>query len=86
MIYAQPQYHFWGVTLSEDKSFVVSFTKGEGNPENLSALVMLTAPQREGYVFSCLQAADGTTYTLDQFAQIPNGTVLTVVWNEQKAQ
>lgn len=76
----------WGVTLSEDQTFVVSFVKGEANPANLSAKVSLTAPVREGYVFAGFQADDGKIYGLDEVKQLPAGTVLTVLWNKKTAQ
>jgi hypothetical protein len=76
----------WGVTLSEDQTYVVSFVKGEANPANLSAKVSLTDPVREGYIFAGFQADDGKTYGLDEVAKLPVGTVLTVLWNEKTAQ
>jgi hypothetical protein len=76
----------WGAKLSEDKTYLVSFVKDAGNPAHLSSLVSMTAPVREGYVFAGFQAADGQVYTAEQVMQIPNGTSLTVLWNEKAAQ
>lgn len=74
-----------GAQLSEDGSYVVSFVKRADSPSNLSQLVIMSAPQREGYVCGGFQAPDGTVYSAEQVRQVPEGTVLTVVWT-QKAE
>lgn len=77
----------WGTTLSEDKTYVVSFVKQADNPDHISELVNLSKPRREGYVCDGFTAAgaenDPQTYDPKQIADLPDGTVVHVVWREQ---
>jgi hypothetical protein len=66
----------WGVTLSADKSYVVSITVENGiyNPKELT----ITAPNRNGYTFGGWSSGD-KTYSANEAAGA-EGT-LTAVWN-----
>ena len=77
----------WGVTLSADKTYVVSFVKNAENPDNISERVRIALPKRAGYVcdgFSTTESgSDGQVYDPTQIASVPDGTVLYVVWRAQ---
>lgn len=77
----------WGVTLSEDKTYVVSFVKGTDNPDNISELVTVSLPKREGYVcegFTVMVADnDPQIYGPKQIADLPDGTVVHILWRAQ---
>ena len=70
----------WGCKLSEDKTYVVSFTKSGSNPSNVSGNI-LNNPIREGYTFGgWLSEIDGQTYSAANVNSAPNGK-LTAIWN-----
>ena len=71
---------FWGCTLSEDKSYVVSFVKNVNTYDNLSSPDATLTPERDGYTFVGWSTADGTTYTADRIAEVADGTTLYSVW------
>ena len=75
---------FTDVTLSEDKTYVVSFVKGEKNPDNLiSSEAKYYYPLRDGYNFVGFATEAGATeakYTMETVRKASNGTVLYVVW------
>lgn len=75
----------WGVTLSEDKTYVQSLTVGEKTFLNVTEEKSLTAPQRKGYKFVRWEATvNGVeiTYQANEANLAPVGTVLTAVWEE----
>ena len=75
----------WGCTLSEDKSYVVSFIKNTNTYDNLSSPDATLTPEREGYTFAGWATEAGSsevTYTADRLAEVPEGTTLYSVWNE----
>ena len=75
---------FTDVTLSEDKTYVVSFVKNEKNPDNLiSSEAKYYYPLRDGYNFVGFATEAGATeakYTMETVRKASNGTVLYVVW------
>ena len=73
-----------GVTLAEDHSYVVSFTKNGEKLLNLSERVSITKPSRKGYTFLGWATAPGAgvSYAADAVAGVPDGTVLYSVWAE----
>lgn len=73
----------WGVELSADKTYVVSFTKGAANPENATDITAMALPVRQGYVCEGFRAPDGQVYAAAQINQVPEGTVLQVIWTEK---
>ena len=75
----------WGCELSEDKSYVVSFTKDKDLYDNLSAPDATLTPERAGYTFAGWATdAEATTvvYAANQLAEIPDGTTLYAVWTQ----
>ncbi len=73
----------WNCTLSEDGKYVVSFLKTTDGILNSDATNGISAPLREGYVFSGWSAQTETgevIYSLAELEEIPDGTVLTAVW------
>lgn len=75
----------WGCELSEDKSYVISFTKGKDLDDNLSAPNATLTPEREGYTFAGWATdASATTvvYTAAQLEEIPGGTTIYAVWTQ----
>ena len=75
----------WGCELSDDKSYVVSFTKDKNLYDNLSAPDATLAPERAGYTFAGWAtdaAATTVVYAANQLAQIPDGTTLYAVWTQ----
>lgn len=72
----------WGCTLSEDKSYVVSFVKNEGSIENFDAIGGVNDPVRRGSTFlGWSTTADGAAeYTTAELATVNNGTTLYAVW------
>jgi len=66
-----------------DKTYVVSFTKSEGNIENSAANNGVSAPYRAGYVFGGWAVTEGGTtaaYTAANVNTAPNGTTLYAIW------
>jgi len=79
---------FWGCTLSEDNSYVVSFTRNENSIQNADAINGIEAPVREGYVFVGWSTVDGgeTSYSAADVVNAPNGMTLYAVWEAVNAQ
>ncbi len=73
-----------GVTLADDHSYVVSFTKNGEGILNLSERVSITKPSRKGYTFLGWATAPGAAvaYGADAVAGVSDGTVLYSVWAE----
>jgi len=87
-IYTCPQnlhHHFapviWGSILSEDGSYVVSFTNSEGSIANPNDFV-INAPFREGYTFGGWATTEGgeRVYDAADVANAPIGTTLWAIW------
>ena len=76
---------FWGCGLSDDNTYVVSFTKSDNNPDNVDENNIISNPEREGYTFegwSTILNSTSVAYTTDTVATAPAGTVLYAVWTE----
>ena len=74
----------WGCTLSEDGSYVVSFTADKNTILNAQAKNGIADPYRSGYTFAgwATDSANGAVaYTSANLAEAPAGTVLYAVWN-----
>ncbi|MDR3293441.1 MAG: leucine-rich repeat protein [Clostridiales bacterium] len=73
----------WGCTLSEDKSYVVSFTKAPSSVSNPTATNGILAPYREGYTFGGWAITEGGTtaaYAVEDVNKAPNGVILYAIW------
>ena len=72
----------FGVTLSEDKTYVVSFVRGEESIDNSEALEGITAPRRAGYNFAgwATSANGPVEYAAADVANAPVGTTLYAVY------
>lgn len=73
----------WGVTLSDDQSYVVSVTVAEDTFEYFEELNGLGDPYREGYEFKGWATTQGGTevvYTAKNLATAPVGTTLYAVY------
>jgi uncharacterized repeat protein (TIGR02543 family) len=77
----------FGVTFSEDGTYVESFTRTETSIDNHDALNGMTAPRRTGYTFVgwATDPAGEVAYTATDVATAPVGTVLYAVYNEGEA-
>ena len=75
----------WGCEISEDHSYVISFTKNEDSIQNADATNGISAPEREGYVFKgWATTADGDAiYSASEVVNAPNGTVLYAKWEAE---
>ena len=75
----------WGCTLSEDKTYVESFTKTAASITNSSAVNGMSAPLRDGYEFAgWATSKDGEpVYTMETLLEVENGTTLYAVWTEK---
>ena len=75
----------WGCTLSEDKTYVESFTKTAASITNSSAVNGMSAPIKEGYDFAgWATSKDGEpVYTMETLLEVENGTTLYAVWTEK---
>lgn len=75
----------WGCTLSEDKTYVESFTKTAASITNSSAVNGMSAPLRAGYEFAgWATSKDGEpVYTMETLLEVENGTTLYAVWTEK---
>lgn len=73
-----------GVRLSEDGTYAVSLTTGEGTVKNGTYLsdeiTPIADPVREGYTFAGWRREDGTQIETKQISEMPAGTRLTAVW------
>ena len=74
---------FWGCTLSEDGSYVVSFTMGKKLLSNPDATNGISDPTRDGYTFLGWSTSSDNSieYTSENIATAPEGTVLYAVWS-----
>jgi len=75
----------WGVTLSPDKTYAVSFTKAADSISNPAAQNGISAPYRAGYTFGGWATTEGGTtaaYTAANVNSAPNGTTLYAIWIE----
>jgi uncharacterized repeat protein (TIGR02543 family) len=72
----------WGCTLSEDKSYVVSFTKTASSISNPTATNGISAPYREGYTFGGWATVEGgaAEYMAANVNSATNDTVLYAIW------
>ena len=79
---------FWGCTLSEDNSYVVSIKVSEGTLINPNAKGGISNPERDGYTFSGWATAPGgaVAYTSETVATAPSGKVLYAVWTLASAE
>lgn len=78
---------FWGCTLSEDSTYVVSITVSKSNLVNPEAKNGISDPERDGYTFlgwSVSADSRDVAYTSESVADAPEGTVLYAVWDEIK--
>ena len=80
---------FWGCTLSEDKSYVVSFVKDVTKYDNLSSPDATLTPERDGYTFigwSTVEGSEAAEYTADQVKDVADGTTLYSVWKQNTTE
>lgn len=72
----------WGCTLSNDKSYVVSFVMGEDTIENESAINGILAPARDGYTFDgwALSEDGEVAYSAAEIVDAKAGEVLYAIW------
>ncbi len=77
----------WGCTLSDDKSYVVSFVKNEGSLENFDAIGGVSDPYCYGFEFlGWATTQDGEAeYTTAELESVSNGTTLWAVWRNKAA-
>jgi uncharacterized repeat protein (TIGR02543 family) len=73
----------WGCTLSEDKTYVVSFTKSAASITDDRAVNGMNAPTRAGFTFDGWATAEGgsVAYSMEDIMSAPNGTTLYAVWS-----
>lgn len=79
----------YGCTLSDDKSYVVSFVKDADTIANSDALGGITAPERSGWEFLgwATEAEGEVVYSAAEVINAPDGTTLYAQWQiEQIAQ
>ena len=72
--------------LSEDQSYVVAIKYDKTHVSNLSAVNGLSAPRRNGYIFSGWTTVNGGTsaeYSMEELESVANGTTLYAVWLEE---
>lgn len=72
----------WGVTLSEDGSYVVSVTVGGGTWSNVNESIVVSAPERSGYTFGGWAVTEGgeAVYGAGEIGGVREGTTLYAVW------
>lgn len=72
----------WGVTLSQDKSHVVSLEKG--NISNATAVNGISAPARAGYTFGGWATEEGGSAAFEaaKLNEAEKKTVLYAIWNQ----
>ena len=76
---------FFGCELSEDNSYVVSFTMKKNGFDNVNESSVLSTPTREGYTFAgWTTVQDGTTaeYTMETLVTAPIETKLYAIWTK----
>lgn len=73
----------YGVTLSQDKDYVVSFTKTAQSVQNAKGNTV-HAPERAGYAFAGWATEEGgeAVYAANDLIDVPDGTVLFAVWTQ----
>jgi len=79
---------FWGCTLSEDGSYVVSVVKGETSIDNIDAPDTSLTPERAGYElkgWALTPGANKAVYNKRTLIAAPEGTVLYAVWEPVEA-
>ncbi|MBQ8380420.1 MAG: leucine-rich repeat protein [Clostridia bacterium] len=78
----------WGCTLSEDKSYVVSFVKADGAIDNADAVNGILAPCRDGYEFAgwSLSEDGEVAYSASEIINAEDGSVLYAIWAPVAAQ
>lgn len=73
------------VTLSEDKTYVVSMLVADGSITNTDRLsdktIGINAPVREGHVFDGWETADGTLLEPEAIVTVEPGATLTARWS-----
>ena len=77
-----------GCILSDDNTYLVSFTKNKTNPDNMPIDGSMTPPVRSGYDFVGFStSANATTaeYDMVTLLDVPAGTVLYTVWEPAEA-
>ncbi|MBR2650799.1 MAG: leucine-rich repeat protein [Clostridia bacterium] len=75
----------WGVTLSEDGSYIVSVALKDGSVENTDIADVTFAPARAGYTcigWSTSPEATEAEYTPETFTKVTAGTTLYAVYTE----
>ncbi len=80
---------FWGCTLSEDDSYVVSFVKTATTLTNTSVVNGMAAPERAGWEFKGWTTVKGGTteeYTMETIVNAENGVTLYAVWAQVVAE
>ena len=73
----------WGVSLSEDKTYVVSLTAKQGGITNINDKTAISAPVRAGYTFAGWATVAGGTeaaYSAQNVYNAPVGTMLYAIW------
>ncbi len=72
----------WGVTLSQNNEYVVSFVKTEQSISSSNSFVAISAPQRRGYVFAgwATEQNGNVVFDMANLISAENGTVLYAVW------
>lgn len=76
----------YGVTLSEDKSYVVSVTKTSTTVDNQNEYNSIKAPVRRGYEFKGWATEEDKSkpvYGALDLVNVPDGTTVYAVWNEK---
>ena len=76
---------FWGCTLSEDNSYVVSFVKSATSITNYNALNGMAAPVRAGYTFEGWTTEEGSKipqFTMENVFEVPTGETVYAIWTE----
>ena len=79
----------WNCVLSEDKSYVVSFTMKKDGIENATEKNPLGDPEREGYAFvgwATEENSKTVAYKSENVAEAPEGTVLYAIWQQKTQQ
>lgn len=80
---------FWGCELSDDKTYVVSYTKNKDLYDNLSAPDATLIPERAEFVFmgwSTDPEATRASHNAAQISELPDGTTVYSVWMEVPAE
>ena len=75
----------WGCTLSEDMTYVVSYTASASKLSNSDTPDATYKPEKAGHYFAGWATVEGSNdvvYTADKLLEIPEGTVLYAVWIE----